>query len=162
MTSLLILAAIAGVTIFLAFFWRVNSMLLFTSVAVGDLLVRYMGNNANLVINSFYRGANADVIAKLGLLLLPVIFTLIFGRKSLSHTKAMLHFAPIVATGIVLALLVLTLLPTAFQDSVYNSQVGPQIKQNQDLSIAAAGVISLLVAWITNEGEKKRHSKKHK
>ncbi len=159
MTSLIILAALAGATILAALFFRVNSMLLFTSVAVGDLLVRYMGDNATLVIASAYRGANADVIAKLGLLMLPVFFTLLFGRHSLSKAKAVLHIVPIVATGVVLALLVLVQLPAGFQYSVYNSKFGTQIRQNQDLAIAAAGVASLVVAWLTNQ--KPGRSKKH-
>lgn len=161
MTSLIILAAIAGLTILGALFFRVNSMLLFTSVAVGDLLVRYMGENAALVVSGAYRGADGDVIAKLGLLLLPVFFTLLFGRHSLSKAKAVLHIVPIVATGIVLALLVLVQLPGGFQNAVYTSQFGNVIKENQDLTIAAAGVASLVVAWLTNSTQRNHHSKKH-
>ncbi len=160
MTSLIILAAIAGLTILAALFFRVNSMLLFTSVAVGDLLVRYMGENATLVVSGVYQGAHNDVMAKLGLLFLPVALTLVFGRHSLSKAKAVLHIVPIVATGIVLALLVLVQLPGGFQHNVYTSAFGTVIKENQDLAIAGAGVASLLVAWISN-GTQKGHSKKH-
>src|SRR5581483_3688487 len=160
MASLIILAAIAGATILAALVFRVNSMLLFTSVAVGDLLVRYMGDNANLVIATMYHGANGDVIAKLGLLFIPVLLTLAFGRHSLSKARAILHFVPIIATGIVLALLVLVQLPAGFQGSVYSSKFGTPIKENQDLAIAAAGVASLVVAWLTNETHE-GHVKKH-
>jgi hypothetical protein len=161
MTSLIILAAIAGVTILAAFLWRVNSMLLFTSVAVGDLLVRHLGNDASLVVGSSYRGANSDIIAKIGLLFLPVVLTLLFGRHSLSKSKAFLHLIPIIATGGVLALLTLLLLPAGFQGSVYNSPAGTTIKEVQDLAIAAAGVASLLVAWLTNSTQKAQRGKKH-
>src|SRR3954464_13344246 len=104
MTSLFILAGIAGATILLALFLRVNSIVLFTSVAVGDLLMRYMGENATLVVASAYRGNNGDVFAKLGLLLIPVVLTLLFSRHSVSRAKTILHLVPIIATGIVLAL----------------------------------------------------------
>lgn len=160
MTSLIILAAIAGVPIILAFLWRVNSLLLFTSVAVGDLLVHYLSDNASLVLAGFYKGANVDMIAKLSLLFLPVVLTLLFGRKSLSKTKTVLHFVPIVATGGVLALLALHVLPIGFQVSVNNSPVGGKIMQVQDIAIAGAGVASLVVAWIANmtqKGSEKRH-----
>lgn len=136
-------------------------MLLFTSVAVGDLLVRYMSDSAQLAVSGFYRGSNADMIARLGLLFLPVVLTLLFGRKSLSRTKTVLHFVPIVATGGVLALLTLALMTPGFQGAVYATPFGPTIKEVQDLAIAAAGVASLLVAWITNGAEKTRHAKKH-
>jgi len=135
--------------------------MLFTSVAVGDLLMRYMGENATLVVAGAYRGANADIIAKLGLLLIPVVLTLFFGHNSLSKAKTVLHLVPIIATGIVLSLLILTQMPNGFQNSVYNSKYGSQIKENQDLAIATAGVASLVVAWITNETSKTRHGKKH-
>ncbi len=155
------MVGIAVATILLALFLRVNSIVLFTSVAVGDLLMRYMGENASLVVAGVYRGANADIIAKLSLLLIPVILTLFFSHHSLSKAKTFLHIVPIIATGIVLSLLILTQLPRNFQDSVYNSRYGTQIKENQDLAIAAAGVASLVVAWITNETSKAKHSKKH-
>ncbi len=161
MTSLIILAAIAAATIGGALFFRVNSILLFTSVAVGDLLVRYMGEDATLVVSSAYRGNHDEVIAKLGLLVLPLILTLFFGRHSFSKAKVVLHFIPIVATGIVLSLLVLGLLPGGFQHDVYSWKYGYIIQQNQDLAIAAAGVASLIVAWITNGTGKSKHSKKH-
>ena len=161
MTSLIILAGIAAATVLLALFLRVNSIVLFTSVAVGDLLMRYMGDNATLVVASAYRGANAGIVAKLGLLLIPVILTLFFSHHSLSKAKTVLHLVPIIATGIVLSLLILTQLPSSFQNSVYTSKYGSQIKENQDLAIAAAGVASLVVAWITNETSKSRHGKKH-
>ncbi len=159
MLPLIALSAIAAVPIVAALLWRVNSIILFTSVAVGDLLVRHLGDDSSVALSSFYRGANASMAAKLGLLFLPVVLTLMFGRHSLSKTKVVLHFIPIVATGVVLALLTLPLLSTSFQASVYNSPFGPNIRNIQDVAIAGAGIASLLVAWITNH--KSPHSKKH-
>jgi len=161
MTSLFILLAIAGLTVLATLFFRVSSILLFTSVAVGDLLVRYMGDNATLVVATAYNGSHDDVIARLGLLLLPVVCTLLFCRHSLSRAKVVLHMVPIVASSVVLALLVLVQLPGGFQNSVYSSSYGTQIRENQDLAIASAGVASLVVAWLTTETHKARRSKKH-
>jgi hypothetical protein len=160
MLPLVILGAIAAVPVAAAILWRVNSMLLFTSVAVGDLLVRYLGEEGALVVAGFYKSTNATMVAQLALLFLPVVLTLLFGHHSLSKTKAVLHFVPIIATGAVIALLALTLLPNSFQAAVYSSPFGNDIRQLQNLAIAAAGVASLLVAWITNS-TKGRLGKRH-
>lgn len=158
MAPLAVLIAIAALLIIAAVVWRVNSMLLFTSVAVGDLLVRHLGEDAVILVESFVKGANTAVVAKLGLLFLPVLLTLLFGRHSLSKAKAVLHFVPIIATGGVLALLTLPLLSSSFQATVYNSPIGTNIRNVQDVAIAGAGVASLVVAWLTNP---KHRDKKH-
>lgn len=157
MLPLIALGAVAAVPIVAAILWRVNSILLFTSVAVGDLLVRYLGEDASLITESFYKGPRAAMATKLTLLFLPVLFTLLFGKHSLSRFRAILHFVPIVATGIVLAFLTLPLLTGNFQASVYNSSFGTYIKNTQDMAIAGAGVASLVVAWLTNQ---QKHDKR--
>lgn len=159
MLPLVVLGAIAVVPAILAILWRVNSIILFTSVAVGDLLVRYLGEDAGTLAQSFYKNFQTPMGAKLALLFAPVVLTLLFGMHSLSKFRAVLHFIPIIATGAVLALLTLPLLSLSFQASVYSSPFGPMIKNTQDLIIAGAAVTSLVVAWLTTQ--KSHHGKKH-
>ena len=149
MTPLILLAVIAGLPVLLALLLRVNAVFLFMSVAAGNLLVRYVGDDADLALGMVVRDADAPIIAKFVLQLAPVILTILFLRKTLPRSKMLLHVIPCIAVGLSLGVFVLTFLTSSVQAKVYDSPYGDILKTSQDVIIGAAVVLTLLLAWLT-------------
>src|SRR5574338_1017179 len=106
MNSLMLLAIIAGVPTLLALLLRVHSVYFFLSVAAGSLLVNHLGDDTGLALSMAFRGQNTMLIASVGILLVPVLLTLLFLRGSTPKRKSLLHILPLVMTGLTLGVLV--------------------------------------------------------
>ncbi len=162
MTPLLIIAVITLLPVVLALVLGVNSVFLFLSVVVGTLLQAHLTDSVSLALSSFVRSGQTDTIAAIGLLVLPVVLTLIILRKSAKMSTLVLQLAPIVFTGLVFGYAVLGQLSGSFQDQVYTSQFGGNIKQASDVVIATAAVLNLLLAWsLYRRKHDPKHSKHH-
>lgn len=162
MTPLILLAVIAGLPVLLALLLRVNAVFLFMSVAAGNLLVRFVGDDADLALGMVFRDADAPILSKFVLQLAPVILTILFLRKTLPRTKMPFHVLPMLATGLSLGVFVLTFLSSSVQQSVYNSPYGDLLKTSQDVIVAAAAVLTLLLAWATYRNKDAKTGKRHK
>lgn len=162
MESLIILAAIAGVPVLLALFLRVSSVFFFVSIAAGSLLVTYVGDDAALAIGMFVRGQNTNQIAQLGLLLLPVVLSLIFLKKTMPKSKLLLHLPVLAAGGVALAALALPYLDSNAQEKIFANQYGNLLRESQDVAVAVAAVSALLLMWLSYKQKEDKKHKKHK
>jgi large-conductance mechanosensitive channel len=162
MTPLILLAIIAGLPVLLALLLRVNAVFLFMSVAAGNLLVRFVGDDADLALGMVLRDADAPIISKFVLQLLPVILTILLLRKTLPRSKMLFHVLPSIATGLSLGVFVLTFFNTSVQKEVYDSPYGDVLKTSQDVIVAAAVVLTLLLAWITYRNKDAKPGRHHK
>lgn len=164
MTPLIILGAIAGAVVLLSILLRVNAVFLFIGVAAGNLLVSSMSDDADLVIGVFAKGSNSELIAPLVLMALPVLFMLLFLRKTIPASKVILQIVPLTATGLMLAVLLLPLLPESMSAEIYGTEYGDLIKTTRDVVIGAAVLITLFLSWMgyrhKPEGKKGKKGKK--
>lgn len=158
---LVLIASIAGIPALLSLLLRVNAVFVFLSIAAGNLLVLYLGRDAGNVGEMFIKGSNGPMIAQLAVLGLPLLLTFIFLRKTLPTSKILLHFLPVVASGIMLAALTLPILPSDLQGQVFGSAVGPYFKNSQGLIVGAASVLTLLLTWFTYRSREDHSGKKH-
>lgn len=162
MDSLIILAAIAGVPVLLALFLRVSAVFMFTSIAAGSLLVTYLGDDAGLAMRLMVRGPNTNIFAQLGLLLLPVVLTLLLLKRTMPKTKLLLHFPALAASSAALAALALPYLDSNAQEKIYANQYGNMLLESQDVVVGAAAILVLLLMWMTyRHKEDKKHKKRH-
>ena len=159
MITLVILATIVGLPILLALLFRVNAIFLFLGVATGVLLAQYISDDTSLVIDSFFSRVNVDQYVKLILLLLPVVLTLLFLRKTMNSSQLLLHLVPIILTSIALATLVVGYLPGGVQHNLDANRYGHLILSAQNVAIAAASLLTLILAWLT--GGHKSKAKHH-
>lgn len=161
MDSFVALAALAFVPVLLALFLRVSAVFIFLSLVAGNLLVTYVGDDAGLSLGMFVKGANADFLANLGLLLLPVVLSLLFLRRTLPKSKFLLHLPALIASGLSLAVLALPLFDSNAQEQIFANQYGMMIRENQDIIIGATALMVLFIMWMTyrHKGDKKH--KKH-
>ncbi|HSX44426.1 MAG TPA: hypothetical protein VLE69_04015 [Candidatus Saccharimonadales bacterium] len=160
MNVYIILAVIAGLPLLLALLFRVNAILLFLGVAVGALLAQYIADDASLVVNSFFTHINVDDYVKLGLLILPVILTLLFLRKTLSPPQLVFHLLPLVITAAAFATLIISALPGGVQHDILANPIGKIADSSQNVLIAASSILTLLLAMFTM-GHKGKRGKHH-
>lgn len=156
--ALIIAVAIPVIIIVLL---RANAAIIFLSLCAGALLVRFIGEDAGLVGSAI--GNNSEALHQyfqIGLLLLPVILSTIFLRKSMRGPKGILNILPAVGVGLVGVLLAVPLLPANLQSSIISTQGWHLLQQSQGLVVAASVLISLVALWFSHHaphGGRKHH-----
>lgn len=160
MMPLVFLGLLIGVPVLLALLLRVNAVFLFLSLAVGELLVRYLGGEVLLAVNAFVRGEFVSIAVPITLLLGPVVLTLFILRKTLTHTRILVQLVPLLFVGLAIASLVVPLLPAYTQQEIYSQPLGDVLRQSQAIIIAVAAVLSLLLAWQAHKPHGHRTSKR--
>jgi hypothetical protein len=151
MNALITLGLIAGLPVVLLMVLRINATLVFLSLCLGNLLIQFLGNDTQSLLNlAAKRGHSTSMpVIQLILLLVPVLLTSIFMVRSVKgHGKLMWNFLPAAATGLVGALLVTPLLPAGLQESVTSSSYYGQLTKVQSLVVAVATLICLLFLWM--------------
>ena len=143
----------------MALLLRVNAVLMFVAVAAGALLAQYISDETSLVFNSFFSHMNVDNYVKLGLLLLPVVLTLLFLRKTLNTTQLVFHLIPLIVTSAALATLVISSLPGSVHHEIVSNPIGKIADNSQNVLITASAILTLVLAWLTMGH--KRKTKRH-
>lgn len=165
MPPVILLALIAGVPLVLLTLLRIKPLYIFTSVITGYLWMQFLGEPAELVVDSMLHPGNPDVIARLALLAIPVGLTLFFMRGSLSASALPFQFFLLVANSVLITVLVVNVLSVDMQDSLYQTSPGQILRQANDVLIAGIAGLHLLVMWIMrprhHDGHHGHRKKKH-
>lgn len=164
MPPLVLLGLLAGVPLLLLTILRVKPLYVFVSIITGYLWVQYLGDPADLMVRSMVQVANPDVFARIGLLLIPLVITLLLMRKSLPASALPFQFFLLVANSILLAVLIINLLPSGVRTSLYATNAGDIVRQASDVLIAGIAGLHVLVMWIMRPRHSAghgKHKKKH-
>lgn len=159
MVAYIILGIVLGLPLLLGIIFRVNSSYLFFSMLAGELLARYFSDDTELVTRLVTRQESVLVYSELALLLVPVILTAVFLRKTLSKGKLLLYIIPFLITGFVLAAFALPLLPEALQQEVRSVHAGQRLLEGSEAIVGAVVFIQLVTLWVMNRSHE--HGKKH-
>lgn len=159
MTGYIILGIAVGLPLLLGLFLRVNPSFLFFSVMAGELLGRYFGDDAELVIKTMTNREWLTQYAEVTVLLLPVIFTAWFLKGTIEKTKLFYLWIPFLVTGVVLAAFALPTLPDTIIHQVTSTEIGLQAYQSSEFVIGIVVAFQLLSLWLLNK--KHAHKKKH-
>jgi hypothetical protein len=162
MSPLILLGLLAGVPLVLLTLLRVKPLYIFVSTVTGYLWVQYLGEPADLTLRSLVRVDHPDVVARIGLLLIPVVLTLILMRKSLPTSALPFQFFLLVANSLLLAVLIINLLPSGVQTTLYATNAGNVVRQANDVLIAGVAGLHVLVMWIMRPKHHDAHSKHKK
>lgn len=159
MNTYILLAIVGGLPLLLVLILRLSAIHFFISVASGILLSQYTSSDTLFALDAFFSHQNLDSIIRLGLLLLPVLLTLFFLRKTLATSKLVLHFLPIVVTSAALSTFIVEALPGGIKHQILTDKIGQFADNAQTGLIAASVILTLILIWLT-----KRHSpeKKHR
>jgi hypothetical protein len=150
----LALAATLALPLALGLAYRVHSSHMFFSVVAGDLLARYFGDSAEDLIESFLHSEALAAYGEPAVLLLPVVLTTFFMRKSLGRGKTILHVVPLVVAGVVFAAFTLPILPEALQAEIRGVRIGDQILHMNSLIIGAVVSAQLIMLWVLSGRDK--------
>lgn len=161
MDALIALAALAAVPVLAGLFLRVNALYVFMSVAAGNLFVHYIADDASLALSMFVKSAHSNQIAQFGVLLAPVVVSFLLLRKTLPKSKFLLHVPLLVANGIALAALAIPLLDSQAQEKVFANQYGNMLRESQDVAVAAAAGLALVLLWTTKRHKPDKKKKHH-
>jgi hypothetical protein len=160
MEPYIILGVLLGLPLLLGILFRVNTSHLFFSLLAGDLLARYFADDAELVLRMFVRNGDVAAYGKLSLLVLPMVLTAIFLRRSLKRGMILFHLIPLALTGFVFAAFASHLLPFTLMDQIKSIDYGKRLLEGSDTIIGAVVALQLVMLWLLNRpGE---HGKKHK
>lgn len=140
---------------------RVNAALVFLSTCLGAVLLQYVGDEANQFFAMFMPSVSVNDI-KLGLVLLPVVLTTVFMIKTVKGGKLVFNLLPTIGTGLLLALLLVPLLPTAITKNVTASQTWHQVQALQALIVGVSALLCLFFLWLqrpkTSEPKHGKHA----
>ena len=167
MTPLVLLAALVLGPALIAVFLRVNAAILFMSLCVGELLVQNVSSDTVMILTSASEKASSvsQSTVELGLLLTPVILTMVFMFHSVHGTKSVVNILPAIGFGLMSALLVKPLLSPSFQKTLEQASVWHQILQAQTFIVALSAILALLFLWMQGRSkghsEHSHHSKRH-
>ncbi len=157
MSSYIILGALTGFPLLLGILFRVNPSHLFFSVMAGELLGRYFGDDAELVIKSLTNSETFAHYAELVIIVLPILFTALFLKGSIEKTKLFYAWIPLLIAGVVLAAFALPTLPTEMLARATSTEIGAQAYESIELVIGVVVGFQLATLWLLNKN--KGHSK---
>lgn len=155
-----ILAAVIGLPVVLGLVFRANTSFIFFSLLAGELLARYFGDDAELALRTVWRNDNFTAYAEIAVLVLPIIFTALFLRHTLTRGKLVFHTIPLLVTGFVMAAFVLPILPENALHQVQAIEPGQRLLGLSEVIIGGVVILQLVTLWLTNRSHDK-HGKKH-
>ena len=144
---------------------RINAVLVFLSLCLGDVLVKYVASDANSLLTLFAPGVSSKVTSfiQVVVLCLPVVLTSIFMVVSVrGRWRIIANILPALGVGFLGILLVVPLLPPEFRTGVQQGHVWPEILKLQSLIVGVSAVVSILFLWTQRSvtgHESKHHSK---
>lgn len=162
MLPYVILGVIFAIPIFFGLFFRVSASHLFFSVMAGELLGRYFGKDVEHFIATTFRNPNLTHYAEAIVLTLPIVLTAIFLKGSISRTKGILNFFPLVITSVVYAAFLLPVLPHEVQKTISSVPIGQSLLDMSNAIIGGVVLIQLVALWLLNRGEESKRRKRKK
>lgn len=162
MDSLILLGLLAGVPLVVFTILRIKPLYLFVSLMTGYIWVLYLGEPADLTLRSLMRVPHPDSVARIALLVLPLLITLLLMRRTLSTSALPFQFFLLIANSLLLAVLVINYLPNSVQISLYSSNAGNVVRQANDVLIAGVAGLHVLVMWLMRPRNHDAHGHGHK
>lgn len=146
----ILLAAIVLIPIIVCTVLRINAVMVFLSLCLGNILVTYVASDANSLLTLFAPGISNKVTSfiQLIVLLLPVVLTSVIMMLSINNRgKVIMNILPAVGVGYLSVLLIVPLLPPDIRSSVQSAHLWPEFVKLQSLVVGITAVISLFFLW---------------
>lgn len=149
MVGYIVLALSLGLPLALGLALRVSAPHLFFSVMAAELLARYFGHNAEVMLQAVF-GAKVADYGEVLVLSLPLLATAVFLRNTLTKSRVVLHVLPWMVTGVVLTAFALPLLPEVLQAQIRSIKYGGQLADINSLVIGGVVIMQLVALWLLN------------
>ena len=139
---------------------RANAVMVFVGLAMGALLLHFVGNDANLVgLALSNNSGQAASYAKVAVLLIPALLCLFFLRKSVKGSGSLVNVLPAIGTSLVGVLLAAPLLPASAQAALVQTQSWSLLVREQEMIVIITSLGCLLL--LLKSQHRPRDDKKH-
>lgn len=129
---------------------RINAVMVFLSLCLGNVLVQYVASDANSLLEMF--APNASQIStstiQLVVLLLPAVLTSVFMVLSVhGRGKTLMNLLPAAGTGLLAALLIVPLLPAGTRFGIQAQPLWSELSKLQSLIVGGSAIVGLFFLW---------------
>ena len=150
MSNDIILLIGIGAPVVLLTLFRINAVMVFLALCLGEVMVRYVAGNANSLLT--WIAPNLTVrhtsLVQIGVLLLPVILVSIFSLFSVQgHMRTILNILPALGVGLLGILLIVPLLPPGARFAIQDDALWQQLTRLQSLIIGSSSLLTLFFFW---------------
>ncbi len=160
MEAYIIIGFLFGFPLVVGTLFRVSTSFLFATILAAELLERYFVYDVQLVLQPFIGSDIALEYVGIIMLSLPVIFTGIFLKGSLSRVRVALHFIPLVLCGIVFAAFAGPILPEVIQSELMQIEVGRILLENSNFIVGVTVFLHLFALWFLTKVKDEKPKKK--
>lgn len=150
-----------GVVAILLMLLRTNSAVVFFSICAGSVLAMQLSNEASLISSTLIKDGDLNMaVVSIGLLVLPALLSSFILRKSISTGKLAFNLLPSLASGGLMILLVVPLLPKNISSQFLESSAWGKLLQLQPIIVVVGIITSIILLFFTQN--KSKPSKKNK
>ena len=157
---LVLIGAILAAPVLLLTVMRINAMLVFLSLCLGVVLVKFVGGEAAStigILNSY--GKSNESLVSLVLLFLPALLTTVFMIKSVrGRSKQFVNFLIALAVSSLVLLLAEPYLADNLHGALVATPVWDYLQKLQVLVVALGAIFCLLYLWMQRP---KHHAEEH-
>lgn len=162
MPPLILLASFIFLPLVLFILLRVKPLYLFVSIVSGYFGMTYLGDSAELVLRSVVQLNHIDSAVRIGILVFPLMLTLLLMRKTLSAASLPFQLVLLLANSLLLTTFLVPLLPPGVQGALYSTHAGSSLRQAHDVLITGVAAVHVIVMWVMRpRHHDEPHHKKH-
>ena len=150
MPHMIFLLAVLAIPTLALTILRIHAVMVFMSLCLGDVLVRYVASDANTMLKLFIPNVSqiSTSSVQLIVLLLPVVLTSVFMLFSVrGQGRVIMNILPAIGTGLLMALLVVPLLPLGTRFAIESQPLWNQLSKLQALIVGISAIIGLFFLW---------------
>lgn len=162
MNPTVILCLLAGLPIVILMILKANTTQAFFALCLGYVLVQLVGADVLSFAELFTRHASVSAnVMKIGLLVFPAVFTVLFTIRSQRGGKLIFNLLPAIGFGLLLTLMVVPLLSPAIYHSLSSSSAWRELQRSQDLIVGVSALVCMLSLWMQRPHKPKKGHGKH-
>lgn len=160
MIEFALLAAMAAVVVVLLFL-RTNTAIGYLALCAGSVLLLSSGDNVGLVASSLTSGmSSAAMIAKIALLVTPLVICSILLRKQVSRWLLLFSLVPAVCVAFLGTVLIVPLFSDGLRTSIQATDTWSLLVQYQETFTGIGLVASIMMIAMTIKNPHDKHKKK--
>ena len=162
MVSLVILIGLVLLPLVAALLFRSNGAVAFLSVCLGSVLAAAVSTDVADFITGFTPLDSEAVVqwVQAGLVILPLLVSVLMTRRSVPASKQLLNFIPALAAGLLLVLFVVPVLPDSVKDLATSNTLWDSILNLETLVLLAGGLAAYTL-FLFLRPHRKDDEKKH-
>jgi hypothetical protein len=129
---------------------RVNAAMVFLSLCLGYVLVQFVANDANSLVNFVAPNVGSLSASTLRLVLLfapPVLTAVMMLFSVRGRLRPLINILPAAGTALLAILLAVPLLTPGLRHAIEQQYTWQQISKMQSFIVGASALISLLALW---------------